>query len=500
MAGIILDYCSVSSGRAAATGVINFSTVPARYDAVVIGTGFASSFFLSRYLDRAGPRVRVLVLERGSLDDHRWQLANRRSSRVESESLFRNATPSKPWIFTSGFGGGSNCWWAATPRLLPNDFRLFTRYGVGVDWPVTYDDLEPFYREAERIMAVSGPDDSSPFPRVRSYPQPPHRFTDPDSLLKQRYPDLFFHLPTARARVAAEGRPACCASGVCTTCPVDAKFTIQNGMRRTYDDPRVTLKLESNAEVVGVAGSTATSVTYRTQNRDETVAADLVVLGANALFNAHLLQRSGLAHPLVGARLNEQVAVGVRMKLGGVNNFQGSTSLTGHGYMFYDGDHRRQRAACLVETSNVIPSILRQERGRWRQTMEIKLIFEDLPSEANVVQLSADDPGRPTVIYRRHSDYAQRGIDAVPAMMTELGRALPIESYETVLSGTEGHIQGTTVMGDDPLRSVVDHRLVHHKVRNLIVAGSGAFPTCPPANPTLTICALSLRSAHDLFG
>ncbi len=76
---------------------------------------------------------------------------------------------------------------------------------------------------------------------------------------------------------------------------------------------------------------------------------------------------------------------------------------------------------------------------------------------------------------------------------------LPVEDaivkYGT---GTEGHIQGTTPMGDDPGASVVDRHLVHHRVRNLLVLGSSTFPTCPPANPTLTIAALSLWSARQL--
>ena len=54
-------------------------------------------------------------------------------------------------------------------------------------------------------------------------------------------------------------------------------------------------------------------------------------------------------------------------------------------------------------------------------------------------------------------------------------------------------------MGDDPRTSVADGALVHHRVRNLVVLGSGTFPTAPPVDPTLTLCALSLRSANLLL-
>ena len=185
------------------------------FDVVVVGTGFASSFFLKTFLDNARTDTRVLVLERGNFDSHQWQIAHRRNSSRSADTMFQNLTPEKPWVFTPSFGGGSNYWWAVTPRMLPNDFRLRTRYGVGTDWPLEYDDLEEYYDQAERIMAVSGAGDDTPFPRLRAYLQLPHRFSDPDRRLKAAYPDQFFHQPTARARVATEGRPACCASGVC---------------------------------------------------------------------------------------------------------------------------------------------------------------------------------------------------------------------------------------------------------------------------------------------
>ena len=143
------------------------------FDLVLVGTGFASSFFLHEYLERAGERARVLVLERGELRDHLWHLAHEKELERESQAAVRNATPEKPWVFKLVFGGGSNCWWACTPRMLPEDFRLATVHGVGRDWPVSYDDLEEDYCAVEDAMAVAGPSSSSPFPRSRPYPNPP---------------------------------------------------------------------------------------------------------------------------------------------------------------------------------------------------------------------------------------------------------------------------------------------------------------------------------------
>src|SRR3990167_10439724 len=127
------------------------------YDLIVVGTGFASSFFLFQYLKLASARARVLVLERGFREPHDWQLKTRTHSRIASADTFSTAgNPDKTWSFTLAFGGGSNCWWGVVPRLLPNDFRLRSRYGVGRDWPVGYDDLEPWHQQAEDIMEVAG--------------------------------------------------------------------------------------------------------------------------------------------------------------------------------------------------------------------------------------------------------------------------------------------------------------------------------------------------------
>ena len=470
------------------------------YSLIVVGTGFASSFFLREYLARAATGDRILVLERGHRDPHTWQIEHRRNSRIaHRETFVRAGWPHKDWNFTIAFGGGSNCWWACTPRLLPNDFRLRSLYGVGRDWPVTYDELEEHYQAAEEVMRISGPA-NGPCPRTRPYPQPAHRLSDPDRLMQQAFPDLYFAQPTARARVATGRRSVCCANGVCNLCPVDAKFTIENGLAEIYDDPRVTLLTGAPALAVETRGDTATSVLFRHQDQERHAATDLVALGTNALFNPAILERSGLTHPLLGRRLHEQIAADVYVDLDGVDNFQGSTVVTGHGYMFYDGEHRREHGACLVEGWNY-PDQLRWEPGKTRQLLRLKLIVEDLPEERNRFALTPDEPERPVAIFEGHGDYAEHGLEAARQALPRLLAALPVEgvSFERVNGGTESHILGTTVMGDDPASSVLDRHLIHHQVRNLLVLGGGAFPTSSPANPTLTICALSTWCARHLF-
>lgn len=479
--------------------------MPAHYDVIIVGTGFASSFFLMRYLERAPATSRVLVLERGNEDTKAWQLANRKHTSIDPEDLVHNDNPGKEWYTSPGFGGNSKCWMGGTTRMMPGDFKLKSRYGVGMDWPLSYEDLEPHYGVVEQVMLVSGPADS-PMPRSRPFPLIPHRFSDPDILLKQRFPDGWYQMATARASVPTGKRGVCCASGICGLCPLDAKFTIQNGLAQIYQDPRVTLRLRAEVQTVETAAGVARSVNYLHEKRQTSDSADLIVLGASALFNPHILLRSGFTHPLIGRRLHEQMSVYVTVDLKGVKCYNGSTVLSGLGYLFYEGDHRADHAACMIETWNSpfaykLDGALRMERGRWNERMIMGFLFDDIPSEENRVTVSTSDPSMVRVHFEDFSEYAKKAGDRIPQMIDKLAEALPIERLvSTAVGTTAAHIQGTVVMGEDPSTSVVDRYLVHHEYRNLLVLGASAYPTASPAYPTLTVSALSLWAADHLLG
>jgi len=473
------------------------------YDAIVVGTGFAGAFFLLRYLERASPTARVLVLERGNRDSKAWQLQNRCTSSLNPGQLFINNNPEKEWLTSPGFGGNSKAWWGGAARMMPGDFQLQSRYGVGIDWPLSYEELETYYGDVEAIMAVSGPADS-PMPRSRPFPLRPHRFSDPDTLLKKKFPDGWYHPATARASAPTGTRSICRAAGTCELCPVDANFSIHNGLPRLYADPRVTMQLQAAVEEVETIGDLARGVSYTSDGQLRRATADLVVLAASALFNPHILLRSGITHELLGKRLHEQMPVDVCLNLGGVKGYNGSSTITGNGYLFYEGEHRRQHAACLIETwnspFNYHRGALRAERGRWTERAYFRFMFDDLPRADNAVTVNAANPRLAEVTFNGYSDYAQRGMTRIPAMVNSMASALPIENIESIsVARSTSHIQGTVVMGNDPATSVVDRHLVHHRIRNLAILGASAFPTASPAYPTLTVSALSLWAADHLF-
>ncbi|MEM6660619.1 MAG: GMC family oxidoreductase N-terminal domain-containing protein [Pseudomonadota bacterium] len=222
-----------------------------------------------------------------------------------------------------------------------------TRYGVGRDWPVNYDELAPYYDQVEAVMEIAG-STRTPFPNRAPYPLPGHRMSDPDRALQAAYPDFYFNQPTARASRPTDNRGQCCANGVCHLCPVDAKFTSLNGMRDVYDDPRVTLMVDAQVLAVDVEAGMAKGVIYAKDGREHRVAAETVVMGANAIFNPYLLLRSGLTDDPVGQRLHEQGSFQAHVYLDGMSSFQGSSAITGHGYMLYDGEHRREAGTTVM--------------------------------------------------------------------------------------------------------------------------------------------------------
>jgi choline dehydrogenase-like flavoprotein len=246
-------------------------------------------------------------------------------------------------------------------------------------------------------------------------------------------------------------------------------------------------------------------VDYLQDGEAKSATGDLIVLGANAIFNPHILLRSGFDHPLIGRRLHEQMSITLILDLNGVKCYNGSTILSGLGYLFYEGEHRRDHAACLIETwnspfANRPDDTLRLEPGRYNERLMLAFLFDDIPSDQNTVTVSPGNPRIARAHFTDYSDYAKRGAEQIPRMLDKLSEVLPIERVVSTGLSSAAHIQGTVVMGNDPATSVVDRHLIHHRYRDLLVLGTSAFPTASPAYPTLTVCALSLWAADNVLG
>ncbi|WP_052134801.1 GMC oxidoreductase [Sphingomonas sp. 37zxx] len=469
------------------------------YDVILIGTGFGSSFFLKRLLEEQRP-LKVLALEAGPYTPAAWQAEHEQNSYADYKATYSTESP-KPWQFTWGFGGGTNCWFAQTPRFLPSDFRTKTLYGIGDDWPLDYAALEPYYQLAEDFMGISGPEDMATIlPRSKPFPQPPHRFTAVDRLMKKAQPDRHFVMPTARARVATETRNACCASLRCGHCPANAKFNADNGVLPLYNDPRVSVCLEAPVTTIDHDASQVSGVRFSHGGKDYKAKADLIVLGANAIHAPAILLRSGMSDGPVGQGIHESYGARFEIMLDGVDNLDGSTITTGINYTPYIGDFRKDVGGSLLQFDNSWKGGLRAEPGRWRQKLNLIAVTEDLWEAENHVTADPLDPRKAIVHYKGPSDYAVKGMDRLRATLPQILSPLPVERIDFQgIRDTEAHLQGTLKMGSAKATSVADAWSAHHRWRNLIITGTSTFPTCSCANPSLTAAALSIRAADKLY-
>lgn len=453
-----------------------------QWDVVIAGSSFAAMFFLKGL----PPGLSVLVVEKGSLIPHADQLATRTIEPKEDFTQRNSSGTEKAWIAHTLVGGNSNCWWACTPRFHPSDFRMKSLYGIAEDWPLTYDDLAPYYAQVEEIMEIAGGGSDHILPREAPFPYPPHTPSRTDRVLRKISPDWFAQ-PTARANGGS--RATCCANGVCDLCPIDSKFTILNGIAH-FTRPNTALITETEARAVRIEAGRATALVVRSNGRDIEIKASTVALATNAIFNAAILLRSTLSLPALGRGLNEQVSLVTAVDAPDLGPF-GSTSITGHGYPLYDGPHRADHSGILIEIFNS-PPFIRPEQGRWFDRALVKLFAEDLPQDDNRVSIEQDEP---VLNWIGHHRYAIEGLKWGLSRLPEL-----FEVTEAVHSGdfsvTEAHLIGTHRMGTDPAKSVTDDRLRCHGTPNLFALGSGAFTTSSMANPTLTLSALSLRAAE----
>lgn len=467
------------------------------YELIIIGSGFGSTFFLNEAVKHLAGRA--LVIEWG--DHYPWanQVQEQQNSKIPHETTYDNRGD-KPWNMTIGLGGGMNCWFSQTPRLHPNDFRMKTLYGVSNDWPVDYDELESYYCRAETIMSISGdPAMGKMLPRSMPFPLPPHRGMTIDDMMKAAMPDRHFIVPTGRASIPNTQRGMCCANATCYHCPVNAKFTAENGFSTLFGHPKVDVCLLSEVKSLEYRGDTITSAVFESGGKEFKVHGDLFVLGANAIQAPAIMLRSDIVYGETALNLHEQIGADYEIYLDGLAGMDGSTITTGLNYHFYDGDFRKERAGTVVSFENRWPHGLRAEPGKWHHLLPLCIITEDLPSLDNKITV---DPttGKAIVHHTGPSEYGKKGLDYVMSHLDELLAPLPVESIHfRRWRITESHVQGTLRMGEDGDGSVVDHRLMHHQKRNLLVVGTSTSPTCSPSNPSLTTAAMSIRAADLLY-
>jgi choline dehydrogenase-like flavoprotein len=515
-------------------------------DVVVVGSGIAGALVatgLARHgvkvvMIEAGPRVNrgnALLQQQGSLNRTIPEAAYPRVDYAPSPATLdpkNYLVQEGPELFASTYErqvGGTTWHWLGTAlRLLPNDFRLKSRYGVGVDWPISYDELEPWYGRAEHEIGVAGVD--SPglgAPRSTGYPMPPI----PQSYLDKQWEIAARKVgvrvtatPQARNSVFRDGRPACCGNNNCIPiCPIGAKY---DGAVHVAKAEKLGVQLLTSSVVhrVDVAPHQVTVRFLRPDRSEGTVTGRTVVLAAHAIETPKLMLMSNLGNDNVGRFLMDHpTQLSWALSNRPVYPYRGPLSTSGI-EVLRDGAFRARRAAFRVEigndgwswpegdqtaqaiayaaTGDLGDSGLANLGRQFERHVRLASLTEPMPDGANRVTLSnkKDALGlpRPEIHYRT-GEYASAGIKEAIALHERLFHALGVsEIHHWPGPQGAGHVMGTCRMGNDPKTSVVDHELRVHGHRNCFVVSSAAWPTVGTANPTLTLAALSLRAVESI--
>ena len=524
----------------------------AEYDAdvIVVGAGGLGSVVA---LKAAEAGKSVIMLEAGP-DVPNWKVIQnwRSSPRKDNWVAPYGNYPWAPNSFSQGYldmdtdtlrwpgtvralGGTSRHWTAITWRFMPEDFRLRSIHGVGHDWPVDYDELEPFYTEAEYFIGVSGletddqsgqhPGQAFP-PRSKPYPMPPEAKPYSVQRLQTRFAERglkIIHTPNGRASRDYDGRPACIGNNICQSpeCPIGAKFSGRMAVAKAVA-AGVQLRTEVVVNKLEKDGNgKITSLGYVTrQGEPGTLTARTFVIAGHALETPKLLMMNDLANSSGHLGRNLMVHPGFMSLYEADEPIWQGRGQYNHSIMvnWRTGAHRANSACfttspwnvnntadlakLLIEKQKLIGSALdRAIPETVGRTVMMLSILEDLASPDNHVSLNPnwkDAVGLPGLHFRyRVADYTKACLPHIFNDSANIAQAMgvskpPVHEYFV----THGHLMGTVMMGNDPASTVVDRNLRCHDHENLFLVTTGVFPTSTSANPTLTGYALAFRAGH----
>lgn len=520
-------------------------------DVLIVGAGASGSVAALELVSRG---FRVVCLEQGEWalpDDFpagrpEWELARLKqwnsSPNVRAAAsdypVDSSESPIEPLMF-NGVGGSTILYAGHWVRALPSDFRVKTLDGVADDWPLTYEDLRPFYNELTHFMGVSGLAGDPSYPDEHTFPLPPLPIGKYGLVAAHGMEKLGWHWwpgPNAIASRTFKNRPACMRYGACESgCPTGAKASTD--FTHWRDAIAAGAVLVTGARVSRLtmdANGLVTGAEYL--DRDGNLchqAAGVTVLAANGIGTPRLLLNSAtLQHPdgvanssgLVGKRLMcHPLASVYGVYDEDLGSHLGPTGQSLQSMQFYETDTDRGFVRGGKWNLMSAPGLLRHnqwEPGQdWRDTMgpafhdrlrrigrytEWGVTIEDLPEEHNEVVIDpdvTDSDGIPAPKMRYViGENSRRMIDYHLERMSEAHLAAGAVSLDLIPVVRESgwHLLGTARMGTDPATSVVDQFCRSHDVPNLFVIDGSVFVTSTGVNPTATIMAIALRAMRHL--
>ncbi|MGE0680177.1 MAG: GMC family oxidoreductase [Candidatus Binatia bacterium] len=525
-------------------------------DVVIVGAG-AVGGMVAYKLATAG--VKTLLLEAGPRIDRNAALSRFWESKHKGPNSPYENTPYAPHpevdhfdryfinegpdqfigTYLRGVGGTTWHFTGFATRLRPSDLRMRTQFGIGADWPLSYEELEPWWEETEKEWGVAGfqgVDHGAP--RRTPYPMPGVPMTYMDKKVAEAVKPLGMTVetfPHARNSVPFDGRPPCCGSSSCVPiCPIQAKY---DGSVHVTKAERAGVQLLEQAVAYHIdvdSDRKISAIRFKRPDGSEGIArGKIFIIAAHAIETPKLLLMSrseqtpnGVANASdqVGRNLMSQASLDTRaLTADPIYPYRGPITTAGI-VELRDGEFRARHAAIgtsmlnrgwelaigPLELSKQLAAKglrgepLKEELNRQlSRQLYLDTAAEMLPDPENRIVpdfAQRDALGLPRPRIRiKVDDYTKAGLEIARQRHAAICEALRCtDVYTEPISGSVAIIAGTTKMGTDPKTSVVDANMRCHDHPNLFLMGLGCFPTAPINPPTLTAVAMAIRSVQQI--
>jgi choline dehydrogenase-like flavoprotein len=463
------------------------------------------------------------------------------------------------WFRTRMLGGRTNHWGRISLRFGPDDFRRRSIDGLGDDWPITYDDLKPYYDKVDRLVGIFGSVENLPNEPDGIF-QPPPKPRCYELLIKQAADRLNITCIPQRLSILTRplnGRSACHYCGQCGRgCASHSNFSSPSVLLPpALATGRLTIISNAMArEVTTDESGLATGVSYidKTTGRDTHVRARIVVLAASACESARILlnsksrSRDGLANSsgTVGKYLTDTTGASARgfipkMMDNVPHNEDGASGSHLYmpwwldnrkldfprGYHIEIGGGRRMPGFGTFSNIHMVPGVNdgkptalggygQQLKNDYRRYYGAFVGFagrgEMIPNERSYCELDplvVDRWGIPVLRFHfQWTDHEYLQVkhmqETFRAIIQEMGGTpmtpMPTreQGYGIDIGGRIIHELGVTRMGNSPRTSVLNRNCQAHDVKNLFVADGGPFVSQADKNPTWTILALAMRTSE----
>lgn len=531
-------------------------------DFVVIGSGSAGGI-LAKELSTSG--FDVVVLEQGpyrkAADFNHDELdvyfrdglsdggtPNTGQTFRDAESKVAGPLPFQPAQYAQTVGGSSVHYTANFWRFRELDFNERSLLGPisgtnFADWPISYEELEPYYTKVDWEIGVSGAPGPNDAPRSRPFPMPPMPVKSSGVLMERGAAKLGLTAqpePHAILSQPHNGRPACINCGYCMYfgCEANAKSSTLAAMIPLAEaSGRCEIRPESAVFRIETdrKGHVNEVLYYDRDGNERAQRAKAVVVSANGAETPRLLLMSaserypdGLANSSghVGRNLMfnaHSVAFGVFDKP--LNDYKG-VQVTRIIHDFYESDPKRGfyggggldarplfSATPILHAMMAMPPDVPRWGAAWKNeiahnfTRQMAIVGSttSLALDSNNITLdptSRDRYGRPAlrVTYKDHPDDLKLAAFLEDRAYEILNAAGAEKSWRLGIRPTQGgaHLLGTCRMGDDPRSSVVDRDHRSHDIPNLFICDGSSFVTSGRGQPTMTIMALAFRAADRI--